>query len=152
MSDPSFLVTRPTAATPRSRRRAASPTTSLFPTPNLSAPIDWRTERPRYRDRMLATLESRGYEGFGDGIEVEHLTTPLDWQARGMEQGAPFAAAHTFVQTGPFRPRKPGGRERRLRRQRHPARSGRADGPGARTARRRAHHRARPSYRSRAWR
>ncbi len=32
-------------------------------------------------------------------------TTPLDWQARGLEQGAPFAAAHSFFQTGPFRPR-----------------------------------------------
>ena len=32
-------------------------------------------------------------------------TTPLDWQAQGMEAGAPFASAHTFFQTGPFRPR-----------------------------------------------
>ena len=29
------------------------------------------------------------------------MTTPLDWAARGMERGAPFAAAHTFRQTGP---------------------------------------------------
>jgi phytoene desaturase len=33
------------------------------------------------------------------------MTTPLDWQSQGMEQGAPFASAHTFFQTGPFRPR-----------------------------------------------
>ena len=32
------------------------------------------------------------------------MTTPADWQRRGMEQGAPFAAAHSFLQTGPFRP------------------------------------------------
>ena len=51
------------------------------------------------------TLEQRGYIGFGDAIEVEHVTTPLDWEARGMELGAPFAAAHTLRQTGPFRPR-----------------------------------------------
>jgi len=37
-------------------------------------------------------------------IEVEDVTTPLDWEARGMERGAPFASAHTFMQTGPFRP------------------------------------------------
>ena len=43
--------------------------------------------------------------GFADSIEVEHMTTPLDWQSQGMEQGAPFASAHTFFQTGPFRPR-----------------------------------------------
>ena len=50
-------------------------------------------------------LEERGYRGFGDAIEVEATTTPLDWEQRGMERGAPFAAAHSFLQTGPFRPR-----------------------------------------------
>ena len=53
---------------------------------------------------MVKTLEERGYKNFGDSIEVEHLTTPLDWQAQGMERGAPFASAHSFLQTGPFRP------------------------------------------------
>ena len=38
-------------------------------------------------------------------MEVERVTTPLDWAARGMERGAPFAAAHSFGQTGPFRPK-----------------------------------------------
>ena len=77
----------------------------LFPTPNLDAPIDWRTEGPRYRDEMVRVLEERGYKGFGDAIEIEALTTPLDWEQRGMERGAPFSAAHSFLQTGPFRPR-----------------------------------------------
>ena len=76
----------------------------LFPTPNLSADIDWRLEGPRYRDEMVRTLEKRGYSGFGEAIEVEHLTTPLDWEEMGMAMGAPFASAHTFTQTGPFRP------------------------------------------------
>jgi phytoene desaturase len=61
--------------------------------------------REPYRDQVLRTLEARGYVGFEDAIEVEHLTTPLDWRARGMEQGTPFAASHSFLQTGPFRPR-----------------------------------------------
>ena len=39
-----------------------------------------------------------------DGIEVEDITTPADWGERGMERGAPFAASHSFFQTGPFRP------------------------------------------------
>lgn len=54
---------------------------------------------------MLATMEARGYSGFKDAIEVESITTPLEWRAQGMEAGAPFASAHTFFQTGPFRPR-----------------------------------------------
>jgi phytoene desaturase len=105
MTDPSFLVTRPTATDPSLAPAGRESYYLLVPTPNLSAPIDWRVEGPRYRDAMLATLEARGLSGFSAGIEVEHLTTPLDWHARGMEQGAPFAAAHTFLQTGPFRPR-----------------------------------------------
>ena len=60
--------------------------------------------------------------------------------------GAPFAAAHTFRQTGPFRPAHAGprARERRLRRLRHPTRRGRADGAAVRSAGRRADHRSRP--------
>ena len=54
---------------------------------------------------MIKTLEDRGYTGLGDSIETEVMTTPLDWQKQGMERGAPFASAHTFFQTGPFRPR-----------------------------------------------
>ena len=54
---------------------------------------------------MIRVLEERGYQGFGDSIETEFMTTPLEWEARGMERGAPFASAHTFFQTGPFRPR-----------------------------------------------
>jgi phytoene desaturase len=52
---------------------------------------------------MLETLEKRGYAGFEAGIETEHLVTPADWRAHGLAAGAPFAAAHTFGQTGPFR-------------------------------------------------
>jgi len=76
----------------------------LFPAPNLDGPIDWARMRGPYRDEMVATLEANGYVGFGDAIEVEHLVTPADWAERGMAAGAPFAAAHSFAQTGPFRP------------------------------------------------
>jgi phytoene desaturase len=52
---------------------------------------------------MIATIEARGYPGFGDGIECSHLVTPADWRAQGLAAGAPFAASHRFAQTGPFR-------------------------------------------------
>jgi phytoene desaturase len=35
---------------------------------------------------------------------VLHVTNPEDWAAQGMLAGTPFALAHTFAQTGPFRP------------------------------------------------
>ena len=104
MSDPSILVTNPSASDPSLAPDGKQVYYVLFPTPNLDAPIDWHTEGPRYRDEVVRTLEQRGYIGFGDAIEVEDVTTPLDWQQRGMERGAPFASAHSFLQTGPFRP------------------------------------------------
>jgi phytoene desaturase len=104
MSDPSILVTNPT----RSDRSLAPDGKHayyvLVPTPNLDADIDWSTAGPRYRDEVVRTLERRGYVGFGESIEVEDVTTAADWGARGMERGAPFSAAHSFLQTGPFRP------------------------------------------------
>lgn len=105
MSDPSLLVTAATRMDPTlapARRQAYS---VLFPTPNLDAPIDWDTFGPRYRDHVVETLEKRGYPGFGAAIEIEHMTTPADWGRQGMERGTPFAATHSFSQTGPFRPR-----------------------------------------------
>ena len=105
MSDPSILVTLPSKDDPTLAPAGKSSYYVLFPTPNLTAYIDWKKIGPRYRDEMIKALEDRGYSGFADSIEVEHLTTPLDWQKQGMEAGAPFASAHTFFQTGPFRPR-----------------------------------------------
>ncbi len=105
MTDPSVLVTNPTHGDPSLAPDGKQIYYVLFPTPNLDAPIDWRTEGPRYRDEAVRVLEERGYVGFGDGIEVESVTTPQDWADRGMERGAPFAAAHSFGQTGPFRPK-----------------------------------------------
>lgn len=104
MTDPSVLVTVPTHDDPTLAPAGKSSYYILFPTPNLTADIDWRTEKSRYREEMIKTLESRGYSGFGESIEVEQITTPLDWKEMGLEAGAPFASAHTFFQTGPFRP------------------------------------------------
>ncbi len=105
MADPSFLVTNPSHSDASLAPAGRQGYYVLFPTPNLDADLDWTELGPRYRDEVVRTMESRGYVGFGDAIEVESVTTPLDWQARGMERGAPFAAAHSFGQTGPFRPR-----------------------------------------------
>ena len=40
----------------------------------------------------------------GDDAEVLSVVTPADWARQGMAAGTPFALAHTFGQTGPFRP------------------------------------------------
>ena len=105
MSDPSILVTVPTHDDPNLAPAGKHSYYILFPTPNLDSDIDWNKQAGPYRDQMIKTIEERGYSGFGDSIETEVMTTPLDWKNQGMEMGAPFASAHTFFQTGPFRPR-----------------------------------------------
>jgi phytoene desaturase len=110
MTDPSLLVSMP-SRTDRSLAPTGGQVLSVVaPTPNLdrrsggNPDVDWRTIGPRYRDELLATLEARGWTGLTGAIEVEEMATPLDWAAQGMAAGTPFALAHTFGQTGPFRP------------------------------------------------
>jgi phytoene desaturase len=104
MSDPSFLITSPTVTDSSLAPADRHVYYVLFPAPNLrSARFDWATQRRAYGDRILDTLEARGYCGFRDGIESSHLVTPVEWHAQGMFAGAPFAATHSFAQTGPFR-------------------------------------------------
>ena len=104
MTDPSILVTNPTHSDPALAPAGGHIYYVLAPTPNLDAGLDWDVLGPRYRDEIVSRLEGLGYVGFGDSLTVEHVTTPADWQRRGMERGAPFASAHSFFQTGPFRP------------------------------------------------
>jgi phytoene desaturase len=103
MSDPSLLVTNPPSERPREKGQTYY---VLAPTPNLeAAPLDWRGGLGnRYADEIMGVLEQRGYLGFRDGVEVLEVITPADWADQGMAAGTPFAAAHTFGQTGPFRP------------------------------------------------
>ncbi len=107
MSDPSLLLTQPTVGDPGLAPPGHHVYSVLAPTPHLGAGpgIDWDATGPHYREHVLSVLAERGYPGFEDGLDTEMVTTPLDWQARGMEEGTPFALAHTFGQTGPFRPR-----------------------------------------------
>jgi phytoene desaturase len=94
MSDPSFLVTTPGLTDPA----FGGVSYVLFPTPNTTAPIDWSVVGPRYTDEVVSVMASHGYD-----VTPLDVTTPADWEARGMAAGAPFAAAHSFGQTGPFR-------------------------------------------------
>ncbi|GGQ46863.1 phytoene desaturase family protein [Couchioplanes azureus] len=106
MSDPSLLVTNPSRTDPGVAPAGRHSYYVLAPAPHLDlAPLAWRDGLGRrYADELLRVLEQRGYVGFRDGVEVERIITPADWAEQGMAAGTPFAAAHTFTQTGPFRP------------------------------------------------
>jgi phytoene desaturase len=105
MSDASFLLSTPTLSDPSLAPAGRHSYYALFPTPNLAHRdrMDWATTGPRYLDEILGTLDARGYPGLGDA-EVLRMVTPADWAAGGLAAGAPFAAAHSLRQTGPFRP------------------------------------------------
>jgi phytoene desaturase len=108
MPDPSFLVSTPTRTDPSLAPAGRHCYYLLFPAPNLAPrrgrAIAWADERERYRARIGQVLEARGYPGFADTLDCERLVTPADWAAQGLSAGTPFAAAHRFGQTGPFRP------------------------------------------------
>ncbi|GAA0540540.1 phytoene dehydrogenase [Saccharopolyspora subtropica] len=106
MTDPSLLVTRPTASDPTLAPTGRELHYVLAPCPNLqTGPIDWERVGPAYLDELVDVLERRGFTGFGAAVETHELVTPVDWAAQGHAAGTPFSAAHTFAQTGPFRPR-----------------------------------------------
>lgn len=108
MSDPSLLVTRPTLTDPGLAPAGRHVHYVLAPCPNTrTGPSagEWTALGPRYRDEVLMVLERRGLTGLRDSVEEEVLVTPADWTALGHGAGTPFSAAHTFAQTGPFRPR-----------------------------------------------
>ncbi|MCW2810113.1 MAG: crtI [Friedmanniella sp.] len=102
MPDPSRLVTIPTVDDPSLAPEGCSTVYVLEPAPNLAVgKVDWKSEAPRMRDRLHQFLLDHGYPA---EVVTEDLVTPQDWQDQGMAAGTPFALAHTFPQTGPFRP------------------------------------------------
>ncbi|MFF5858088.1 phytoene desaturase family protein [Streptomyces sp. NPDC012751] len=108
MTDPSLLITRPTATDPSLAPPGRQLHYILAPCPNTDIGPDaaaWGELGPRYRRALLRELERRGLAGIEAAVEEESLVTPATWQAEGHAAGTPFSAAHTFAQTGPFRPR-----------------------------------------------
>ncbi|MFD3747472.1 phytoene desaturase family protein [Nocardia sp. NPDC058633] len=106
MTDPSLLVTRPTATDPALAPDGRDLFTVLAPVPNLyrSGERDWDRRATAYGEELAAIVEDRLVPGFVRDSEVVHLDTPADWERQGLLAGTPFSLAHNFAQTGPFRP------------------------------------------------
>lgn len=104
MSDPSLLITRPTATDPALAPPGRQLLSILAPVPNLDrAAIDWRTRALPYAHHLAEVVGDRLLPGFEP--ELCRVISPADWAEQGMVAGTPFSYAHTFCQTGPFRPR-----------------------------------------------
>jgi phytoene desaturase len=105
MTDPSLLVTRPTASDPSLAPDGHDLLYVLAPAPNLlHCDVDWSATAEPYADSLLDTVQERLLPDLRDGAQLLHVDTPADWARQGMANGTPFALAHTFAQTGPFRP------------------------------------------------
>jgi phytoene desaturase len=101
MADPSILVTLHSIDDASLAPAGASTMYALEPVPNLDGRVDWSAER----ERAAASLRTRvAALGYPVDVEIEQVIDPLDWERLGMERGTPFGLAHTFGQTGPFRP------------------------------------------------
>jgi phytoene desaturase len=101
MPDPSILVTMHSVTEPGLAPAGCSTLYALEPVPNLDGAIDWSRER----DQATQDLQHRvALLGYPTDVQVARMIDPTDWEALGMERGTPFALAHTFAQTGPFRP------------------------------------------------
>ncbi len=105
MTDPSLLVTRPTAGDPGLAPEGRDLLFVLAPAPNLErGGVDWSAAGDSYADALLDIVQDRLLPGLREDAELLHVDTPADWARQGMAAGTPFALAHTFAQTGPFRP------------------------------------------------
>jgi phytoene desaturase len=110
MRDPSLLLTRPTATDPRLAPPGRQLLSLLAPVPNLrQSRIDWDRLGARYAAELIDLVADR-LPGVSGTVETLQVMTPADWRRQGMIGGTPFSLAHTFPQTGPFRPANlPGG-------------------------------------------
>ena len=101
MPDPSMLVSSPTFSDPSLAPDGGVSLYVLEPTPNLDGRVDWGRQRERFKEGLVERVAALGYP---TDVEVERFVDPSDWRRMGMERGTPFALAHNFFQTGPFRP------------------------------------------------
>jgi phytoene desaturase len=98
--DLSFYIHNASVTDPTLAPAGKSALYVLVPVPNQRSGIDWRTEAPEFRRRVLDLIAARTpLDNLEDSIEIEHMITPLDWQTRHhVYEGATFNLAHRLSQ------------------------------------------------------
>ena len=110
MSDPSLLITRPALSSPTryfGDQEQFEPISILAPAPNLQRGAQrWRDITQPYVEETLRELDKRGFTGITEALAIARVETPQTWEKlHSFAAGTPFSLAHSFSQTGPFRPR-----------------------------------------------
>jgi phytoene desaturase len=78
---------------------------ALSPVPHLgTAQIDWDVEGPRYRDRILESLEARCIPGLREDLVTTRIFTPKDFERElNAWQGSAFSLEPVLTQSAWFR-------------------------------------------------
>lgn len=67
-------------------------------------PIDWKTEGPKYADKILSYLEEKYMPGLKENIVVEKIFTPEDFKSElNSHVGAAFSLEPVLTQSAAFR-------------------------------------------------
>lgn len=105
-SDPAMHVCIPTRTDPSLAPADHDIVYVLVPVPNTQANINWTTEAPSLRERVLDKLEAVCLPGLRDAIVFEREMTPPDFESRyGCYAGAAYGGLNpTFLQSAYFRP------------------------------------------------
>src|SRR5690606_29075247 len=103
--DFSLYLHAPTVSDPTLAPEGCEAFYVLSPVPHLGrADIDWRSEGPRYAERILKYLESRHIPGLRKEIVTQRIFTPLDFKSElNSHYGAAFSLEPTLTQSAYFR-------------------------------------------------
>ncbi|HWA62444.1 MAG TPA: phytoene desaturase [Caulobacteraceae bacterium] len=104
-SDFSLYLHSPCATDPSLAPEGCSTHYALSPVPNLGvAPIDWESEGPKYRDRILDYLERHYIPGLREDLVTTRIFTPKDFETElNAWQGSAFSLEPVLTQSAWFR-------------------------------------------------
>lgn len=103
--DFSLYLHRPTATDPSLAPPGCDSWYVLSPVPHLGGTTDWKTEAPRYRDRIMQYLEERYMPNLRQHIVSETYIDPLHFQGTlNSYLGSAFSVEPTLTQSAWFRP------------------------------------------------
>ncbi|MGH7693469.1 MAG: phytoene desaturase family protein, partial [Gemmatimonadaceae bacterium] len=103
--DFSLYLYRPTATDKSLAPDGGDSCYALSPVPNLAADIDWASEGPRYRDRIVQYLEARYMPNLSRHIVTERSIDPRYFRdSLGSHLGTAFSLTPSLAQSAWFRP------------------------------------------------
>ena len=102
--DFSLYLHRPTATDPSFAPTGCDSFYVLAPVPNLKADIDWATEGPKLRDRIVEALDRSLLPNLKETIRSDFFMTPEDFKSNYLSNlGSGFSVSPIFTQSAWFR-------------------------------------------------